>query len=570
MIRMLCIGILSLLFLCPYLGTAQTDLAQIKAELEQLDNSPEKVQKLISASRTLLNNNPTIAFGYARQAVTMATAIGLKSQRADALSNVGYLYFQGKQYDRVISHLEQTVAWRAQNLTSNRSNQLDLAKDYRMIGNSYEAKGNLDKAYSSYKSAASHATRGNYPEEIAYSYNRMGEIQIKEQNFQKALSHFNDALVYAKKSANNSLRRTVEKNKGTAVTLLQNYLERQEIQMEVEEVQEQIEGVRDSLTSQQDSNKILISTTNLLTIERKKDSAEKKAIRMEVENRDAKIAAQDAKEQTLYLGGIAGAAIAVLIISFLIYGVRSRNKAKKAVENEKHKTEDLLFSILPTEIAKELLQKKSVQPQTYENVSILFTDFKGFTKTAEALQSDPDKLIRELNYIFAEFDGIIEKYGLEKIKTIGDAYMAVAGVPNDHPDHALATVAAGLEMQATMHKWKVEKELQREKPWELRVGINSGKVVAGVVGTKKFAYDIWGDAVNIAARMEAAGESWEVNISEETFQQIRGRASCIARGPLPVKNKGVIPMYFVKQITSLEKMDTRPVSTAPASQWWNN
>lgn len=568
MIRMLFIGILSLFLLSPYVGNAQTDLAQVKAELEQLDNSPEKVQKLIAASRALLNSNPSVAFGYARQAVTLATSLRLKTQRGDALSNVGFLYFQSKQFDRVIPHLEQTVEWRLENLTSNRTHFLDLAKDYRMIGNSYEAQGNLDKAYSNYGSAASYATRGNYPEEIAYSYNRMGEIQVKEQNFQKALRHFNDALVQAKKSSNNSLRRTVEKNQGTAVTLLQNYLEKQEIQMEVEEVQEQIEGVRDSLTSQQDSNKILISTTNLLTMERKKDSAEKKAILLEIENRDARITAQEAREETIYLGIIAGAAIAILIISFLIYSVRSRNKSKKAIEGEKQKTEELLFSILPTEIAKELLDKKSVKSQTFDNVSILFTDFKGFTNTAEALGAD--KLIDELNYVFAAFDKIMEKYGLEKIKTIGDAYMAVAGVPNDHPDHALATVAAGLDMQTFMHKWKVEKELRGETPWELRVGINSGKVVAGVIGTKKFAYDVWGDAVNTAARMESAGEPWEVNISEETFQQIRGRASCIARGPLPVKNKGVIPMYFVKQITSLDKMDMRPVTTAPITPWWNN
>lgn len=568
MIRMLFTGAFALLLLFPAVGIAQNDLADIRAELEELDNSPEKVQKLITASKTLQADHPTVAFGYARQAVTMAASLRLKTLRGTALSNVGYLYFQGKQYDRAISHLEQTVEWRTQNLTSNRTHFLDLAVDYRMLGNSYEAQGNLDKAYTIYKSGAAAATRGNYPKEIAYCYNRMGEIQIKQQNFQRGLAHFNDALVYAKKGSSSSLRRTVEKNQGTAVVLLQNYLEKQEIQMEVEEVQEQIEGVRDSLTSQQDSNKILISTTNLLTMERKKDSAEKKAIQLEVENRDAKIAAQEAKEDTFYLGAIAGGAIAILIISFLIYGVRSRNKAKKAVEAEKHKTEELLFSILPTQIAKELLEKKSVKSQTYDNVSILFTDFKGFTNTAEALGAD--QLIEELNYVFAAFDKIIEKYGLEKIKTIGDAYMAVAGVPNDHPDHALATVAAGLDMQTFMHKWKVEKELRGEKPWELRVGINSGKVVAGVIGTKKFAYDVWGDAVNTAARMEASGEPWEVNISEETFQQIRGRASCMARGPLPVKNKGSIPMYFVKQITSLEKMDTKPVTSAPMTPWWNN
>lgn len=561
---MLQTGILVIHLLLPVLTFSQVDLPQIKAEIDALQDGPEKIQSLINASRILMEEHKRVAFRYARQAVSVAGNTGLKENRGDALSNVGFLLFQSRQYQRAISHLEQTIEWKQGNLPDNRSNRLELAKDFRMIGNSYESLGQFSKAYTAYSSAVSYAQKVGSSEEIAYNYNRMGELQIKLQNFQQAISHFNDALSDAKKSGNPNLKRTVEKNIGTAVTLLQNYLEKQEIQLEVEEVQLQIEGVRDSLSSQQDSNKILISTTNLLTMQRKKDSAEIKATRLDIENKNSQLEAQKAREDIFYVGAGAGIAFFLLIIIALTARSRLRKKAKEAVEAEKHKTEELLFSILPTDVAHELIDKQSVRPREFENVTILFTDFKGFSSIAAHLS--PEQLVSELNYVFQAFDQIIEKYGLEKIKTIGDAYMAVAGVPEPHKDPALAAVAAGLDMQNFMHRWKVEKEMRGEMPWELRVGINSGKVIAGVIGTKKFAYDVWGDAVNMASRMESAGQVWEVNISEETYQQIRGRASCMSRGQLPVKNKGIVPMYFVKQITTAQ-MDVKPVSTAPAP-WW--
>ncbi len=565
MIRMLRAGFSLLLLTLFFSSHAQTDLQQLRNDLERMNNGPEKIQRLMAASRSLLTEHPTVAFGYARQAITTAANLGLKEQRGDALSNLGFLLFQSRQYNQAISHLDQTITWKSNNLTSSQANQLELAKDCRLAGNAYEVQGKYEQAYSYYTRASDYAKKGGSHEEMAYNLNRMGEVQVELQNFQQALNHFNVALGHAKQSRNPAIRRTVDKNIGTAVVLLQNYLEKQEIQMEVEEVQERIEGVRDSLTTQQDSNKILVSTTNLLTMQRKRDSAELRASQLEKEALNSELVAKEAREQTFILATAGGGLVAFLLIMFFVNRSRLRKKAKEDVEQEKQKTEELLFSILPTEIAKELIEKKSVMPREYDEVSILFTDFKGFTRIAADLS--PEQLISELNYVFRQFDDIVEQYGLEKIKTIGDAYMAVAGVPDPHPDHALATVAAALKMQEFMHKWKVEKEMRGERPWELRVGINSGNIVAGVIGNKKFAYDVWGDAVNIAARMESAGEAWEVNVSEDTYQLVRDRASCMARGPLPVKNKGTIPMYFVKTITST--MSVKAVTAAPAP-WWQS
>ena len=559
MLRFLLSGLFWLLCCLGPVAIAQTETQRLSREIEQMPGGPAKVQRLIAASRAVIGNNPTAAFGYGRQAITLAARLNLKEERGTALSNLGFLYFEARQFDDLIPHLEQTIAWRKTNLPGL---PLELARDYRMIGNAYEAKQQHDKAYRQYEQAVVFAKKSNNAEETAFSLNRMGEVQIKLNNFQQALTHFNEAQPFARESGNQSLRRTVEKNIGTSVVLLQNYLEKQKVQMEVEEVQQQVQSVRDSLNLQQDSNKILISITNFLIMERAKDSAELRAKTLESQNKDAVIATQTAKTQTLYLATAGGGIFAVLIIVFFINRSRLRKKAKEAVEREKLKSENLLFNILPTDIAKELIQHEVVQPREYEHTSILFTDFKGFTTIASQLS--PEQLISELNYVFQAFDQIVEHHGLEKIKTIGDAYMAVAGVPLPHPDHALAAVAAALEMQAFMHRWKVEKEMKQEQPWELRVGINSGKVVAGVIGTKKFAYDVWGDAVNIASRMESAGEAWEVNISEDTYQLIRGRASCTARGSLPVKNRGAIAMYFVKQITQpLPPMKLVKVVQAP-------
>ncbi|MDP5172278.1 MAG: hypothetical protein NWR72_18685 [Bacteroidia bacterium] len=559
---LLCFGSLLCCLSLPL--SAQTEVQRLRTDLDQMDNGTAKVLKLISGSRAVFDSNQEGAITYAKQAITMAASLGLKEERGLALSNLGFLYYKMKAYDQVISHLEQTTTWRNQNLSNTSDNLLELARDYRLIGNAWEEKGRLDKAYEAYQSGVGYAIRSKNAEETAFAYNRMGEVQIKLENFQKAITHYNQALPIARTSGNASLRRTVEKNVATSVVLLQNYLEKQQIQMEVEEVQSQIQGVRDSLSSQMDSNKVLISTTNLLNIERRKDSAVIKAQLLEVANKDALLDMKEAQQETMYLAGIAVTAFLFLIILFLYNRARLRKKAKEAVEHEKQKSEELLFNILPTDIAKELIAKNVVKPREHDQVSILFTDFKGFTDIASKLT--PDQLIKELNYVFNYFDHIVDQYGLEKIKTIGDAYMAVGGLQAKNSDHAIDTVAAALEMQAFMHKWKVEKEMRGEVPWELRVGVNSGSVVAGVIGNKKFAYDVWGDAVNIASRMEAAGEAWEVNISEDTHQLIRGKASCIARGPLPVKNKGSIPMYFVKQITSPRRNMT-PATTAPSPIW---
>ncbi|GAB4410150.1 MAG: hypothetical protein OHK0053_36990 [Microscillaceae bacterium] len=214
------------------------------------------------------------------------------------------------------------------------------------------------------------------------------------------------------------------------------------------------------------------------------------------------------------------------------------------VEKERQKSETLLLNILPEETAAELKENGQATPQHYDLVSVLFTDFKGFTKAVEHLK--PIDVIQELDFCFNQFDEIIEKYGLERIKTIGDAYMAVGGVPTENTSNPQDAVAAGLEIQAFMNQLKAQREAEGKTAWQCRLGIHSGEVIAGVVGTKKFAYDIWGDTVNLASRMESSGEVGKVNISGATYELVKDQFQCTYRGKIEAKNKGEVAMYFVE------------------------
>ena len=218
----------------------------------------------------------------------------------------------------------------------------------------------------------------------------------------------------------------------------------------------------------------------------------------------------------------------------------------REIEGQKQRIEDLLLNILPKQISEELKEKGKATARRHEEVSVLFTDMKGFTKAAE--QMTPEELVHELDECFIRFDEIVGRYGLEKIKTIGDSYMCAGGVPQGDPHHALKCTLAALEVRELMDQWRREREAQGKEPWILRIGIHSGPVVAGVVGRRKFAYDIWGDTVNTASRMESSGEPGQVNVSGATHALIAKYFECEARGQVQAKNKGAIDMYFVRRL----------------------
>lgn len=216
------------------------------------------------------------------------------------------------------------------------------------------------------------------------------------------------------------------------------------------------------------------------------------------------------------------------------------------LQYEMKRSEELLLNILPEETSRELMIHGYARPQTYRKVSVLFTDFKGFTTISESMKAED--LIKELDFYFSKFDEITSNHFGEKIKTIGDAYMCAGGIPLRNHSNPIDMVLIGLEMQQFMEETNTLKMKQGEPTWNLRVGIHTGRIVAGVIGKKKFAYDIWGDTVNTAARMESSGEPFRVNISGKTYGYVKDLFNCTYRGKVAAKNKGEIDMYFVDAI----------------------
>ncbi len=264
-------------------------------------------------------------------------------------------------------------------------------------------------------------------------------------------------------------------------------------------------------------------------------------------------------QKNVYLG--IGALILMIAIGLLVRYLESRTynkvlEAKNAIiEQEKKRSEELLLNILPAAIAEELRQRGAAKARQYKNVTVLFTDFKDFTRISQEFR--PEELVQELDYLFSAFDRIIGEHQLEKIKTIGDAYMCAGGLPEEDRDHPQRVIAAALDIQRFLQEYRAMRIQQGRPYFEARIGVHTGPVIAGIVGLKKFAYDIWGTTVNVASRLESKGTVGKVNVSGATYEHLKGQYHFDYRGKVAAKNVGEIEMYFLE-----EEASTRTLSEA--------
>ncbi len=267
-----------------------------------------------------------------------------------------------------------------------------------------------------------------------------------------------------------------------------------------------------------------------------------------------KIQQQESFRKTATWIGLLGAAFLLFIGGSWIIGRRLNKRLaaqnrqieaqKQEIDAERNRAEGLLLNILPDEVAAELKHKGTATPQHYDSVSVLFTDFQGFTKISSTMH--PTEVVQELNDFFLQFDEVCERHNLEKIKTIGDSYMCAGGLPVENKSHPTDAVAAAREMLQVVERHNAKLAKAGKASWNIRIGVHTGEVVAGVVGSKKFAYDIWGDTVNVASRMESNCPAGEINISEATYKLVNRAFNCEYRGEVEVKNKGKMGMYLVK------------------------
>jgi adenylate cyclase len=454
------------------------------------------------------------AIKYYRQAYPLSIAINDSYLAGINALNIGEVFMVQNAYDSALYYFNISLPYF--------DGGLDSAYALNNIGRLYRRQKMYDKAIHIQKHACELAEKLDSKDDMAISITGLAKSYLEKGDLKESLLNFRKA----EKIANET---------GANYTLLDIYTGLSEIYTKNKDFENTAKyqtlllNIKDSIYNIETDKK---SGTLQFTFD-----LEKKESKINLLTKDNEIQDQVISRQKLVRNSFIGG-FAIMLISAVVF-FRQRNKITK----EKHRSEQLLLNILPEETAEELKHTGTAKTKSFDSVTVLFTDFKNFTQASEILTAV--ELVQEIHHCYSEFDRIVEKHNLEKIKTIGDSYMCAGGLPVANTTHPVDAVRAGLEMQQFIERNKEERIAKGLPYFELRLGIHTGHVVAGVVGTKKFAYDIWGDTVNTASRMESSGEIGKVNISGVTYELIKNEFKCVHRGKIHAKNKGDIDMYFV-------------------------
>jgi class 3 adenylate cyclase/Tfp pilus assembly protein PilF len=501
------------------------------------------------------------ALEYCLQSLQIAEETTDKMRIMSALVNIGSIYYNKKD-PRAVTYLAKALP-----LSEEMGNKEAFGVIAVNIGETYFDNGDNDKALIYYQKAL---TANNNSESAAYAYNGIGKLYLKKGNYQAALSNHHKAMTISKKIddklqqiralkgiANIDVERKdypaaighYQKAKTLGEEVKAN-VELKEIYGELSDIYSKTGDYSHAFKMKSMYANIKDSLYNIETSKKLKDlqfdfDLTKKQGEINLLTKDKKLTQAEVQRQRFARNTLAIGAVLLLIIAFAIYrNYRIKAKTNRILDKQKVQIENLLLNILPQEVANELQTTGRSTPRHHESVSVLFTDFKGFTAIAEKMT--PGELVEELNTCFIAFDSIIEKNGLEKIKTIGDSYMCAGGLSQNDDEHVYNIVKAGIEIQNYVEDYNDQCRNSGRDCWAIRVGIHVGPVVAGVVGKKKYAYDIWGNTVNIASRMESNGAAEKVNISNTVYELVKDRFECSYRGKIYAKNVGEIDMYFVE------------------------
>lgn len=520
-------------------------------------NDLSGVANMLSNSGAIFynQNEPDQALGLYLKALAIAEKIADKKRIATIQQNIGALHTEMKAYDLALeAYLTALQLFKEVNYTEG------IGLTSMNAGVIYSEKGMVNRAMELFLEAMEHLrstsyfrgllreigkaniASGNFSKGILYLDSAYTYASDAEDNYETALSlnalanaykddnHINGAIQYFEESKKIALQ--IDKSntaleKATA-GLVQLYVSKNNFS-EAYENQHLLQSVRDNKYNLQTEKKFSALLFNF--------ELEKKEVEIELLAKDQELQAKELKRQRELRNGVTGGFLIVCIFAITVFVQRNKIKAGK------EQSDELLLNILPEEVAAELKATGEAQAQLIEQVTVLFTDFKGFTQMSEKLT--PKALVTDLHECFSAFDEICEKFGIEKIKTIGDAYMAAGGLPTPSKDHAEKVILAALEMRDFVEAGKQRKITNNLPYFEIRIGVHTGPVVAGIVGIKKFSYDIWGDTVNTASRMESSGEVGKVNISEATHALVKDQFDSEYRGEIEAKGKGKVKMFFV-------------------------
>ncbi len=444
-----------------------------------------------------------------------------KRGMATMLTNLALIYDNMGKWDQ--AHEKQFEALR---LEEEEGDKHAMALTLNNIGLIYKLKGDYENALLHIERGKGYAEEIGDQKEISTSLTNLSRVYSKTQQHGLAIESGREGLRLAEATG------VIRDIRNAAESLYTVYREAGR-SAEALEMYELYIAMRDSILNRENQREVMRQHFNY-EMEKREALAEAEQDKIRAVNRE------QIRRKNLQLNAFIGG----LVLMSLLAGVFLVQRRR--IGKEKERSDGLLLNILPKETADELKAHGYAESRYFDEVSVLFTDFVGFTKFSEKME--PGEVVEVIHECFSIFDDIVNRHGVEKIKTIGDAYMAAGGLPSPNETHAVDVVRAALEMQEAMIQYFEGRKDKGLPTMAVRVGINTGPVVAGIVGKNKFQYDIWGDTVNTAARMESSGKPDMVNVSESTYQKINGEFECEYRGKIHAKNKGEIGMYFVSTV----------------------
>ncbi len=476
---------------------------------------------------------PEKALEYYRRSLALYDELGLEEPKINTYVNMAISYGKLAQLDSGLHYL--SLARKLIRVPDNES---------RMVGG-YSAYAYL------YLRAKQYSIGLQYCDSLAFIANKFNNIQgVQQAKIMRGLALFEldryeDALPILEQTTSDAIRYGMANTASDQFKSLSKiYAKRGEYQKAFEALGHVVTSFDSTYIKQKDD-----ANAQMVDYMAAKAEAENKLLAKEIDVASLRAErAELARNFYLALGALLVALAFALWRRFLYV-----KKAQAALalshdqlREEKTRSDNLLLNILPYEVAEELKANGSSEARSFDNVTVLFTDFENFTSIAATLS--PDELVKEVDLCFKKFDEIVEKHGIEKIKTIGDAYMAAGGLgkAEDAAKFAKATVQAAIEMQAFIESRAMQASKEGRSHFRMRLGVHSGPVVAGIVGIKKFQYDIWGDTVNTASRMENMSASGKVNISDASYALVADAFTCVARGQIDVPGKGLMQMYYVE------------------------
>ena len=471
------------------------------------------------------------ALRYYEKAAVINEKTGDLKKLAFNYGNIGLLYYHQNKQELALKYMHKSMS-----LQDSVNDSFNFGIALHNMALVYQKMGEYSKALNYENRSYTLALKNNDGLGQISGLNGMAAIYKEMGNKRRALSYFQQSAELAEKS-------------GARYYLINIY----------SSIAELYAGLKEYENAFAFNEKYIALKDSIMTNERDKAIGkvqdfqdEKTQAEIDLLTKDSEIQKLTVRRQKIIRNSILSVGILILVLALGLlhryrYVRKTRNElsAKNVLINqEKDRSDELLLNILPAETAEELKIHGRSEARHFDMVTVMFTDFKGFTQLAEKLT--PQQLVDEIDHYFRQFDKIITKHNIEKIKTIGDAYMCAAGLPVPNKTHAEDMVKAAIDIQAFIQKLGKERQTEGRPLFEVRIGIHSGPVIAGIVGTKKFQYDIWGDTVNVAARMESSGEAGKINISQCTYDRIKNQFTCTHRGKIKAKNKGLVDMYFVE------------------------